>query len=187
MSVADFIQRCQRQWFERVRPYLAENNLNVGSGLGYFSRYAEEDGVPMSSLEIAQHPGALPLRDFALYDGRHMPFENGTFDVSIAMYVLHHTPDNRVVLSEMKRVSTKRIILVEELYNGLFGKIRLVVLDIWINFLLRQISPIHWRSYFSKQAFRSAVEGDGWKIIQLESTSRGGFDEVLCVLESQVS
>jgi hypothetical protein len=51
------------------------NNLNVGSGLGYFSRYAEEEGLPMSSLEIAEHIGALPLRNFALYDGRHMPFE----------------------------------------------------------------------------------------------------------------
>ena len=139
----------------------------------------------MSSLEVAEHPGALPLRDFALYDGRHMPFETGAFEVSIAMYVLHHTPDFRVVLSEMKRVSTKRIILVEELYDGLVGKIRLLLLDIWINYKLRQKSPIHWRSYFSKQAFRSAVEGDGWKIIHLESTSRGGFDEVLCVLEGQ--
>lgn len=180
MSEANFIQRYQRQWFERIRPYLANNNLNVGSGLGYFSRYAEEEGVPIISLEIAQHLGALPLRNFALYDGRHMPFEKDAFEVSIAMYVLHHTPDYRVVLSEMKIVTTKRVILVEELYVSLFGKVRLVLLDLWINFKLRQNSPIHWRSYFRKEAFRSAVEGDGWKLIHLESNPRGGFDEVRC-------
>lgn len=183
MNVTNSIQQYQKQWFEKIRPYLLKNNLNVGSGLGHFSLFAEEEGINMVSLEVAKQPGAVKVNNFVLYDGNRIPFDNDSFETSIAMYVLHHTPDRHTLLNEMRRVSSKRIILVEEIYYGIFGKIRLAILDFWVNFRLNQKSHIHWQSYFDAKYFHADIQNHEWRITHFESTRRIGFDEVLCVLE----
>src|SRR6516165_5962040 len=98
-----FIRKAQQDWFDRIRPYLLGANLNVGSGHGFFSRAARQAGVSMTSLDVAAADGAV--------------------EAAIAMYVLHHTPDPALVLGEMKRVASRRLILVEELYRHLPGKL----------------------------------------------------------------
>jgi ubiquinone/menaquinone biosynthesis C-methylase UbiE len=150
--------------------------------LGYFSDISRRNHIDITSLEVTRHPGAADVDQLLIYDGVTMPFKDGAFYTSIAMYVLHHTPDRTLVLNEMKRVTKERIILVEELYRGLLGKIRLVLLDVWVNFRLRQKSKIRWHSYFTKERFVAEVESTDWKITKLEATKRLGFDEVLCIV-----
>ncbi|MGD0328233.1 MAG: class I SAM-dependent methyltransferase [Minisyncoccia bacterium] len=183
MDATSFIQQYQKQWFERIHPYLLDTNLNIGSGLGHFSFFAERAGIKIVSLEIIKHPKAVNVKNFILYDGRRMPFDDNAFETSIATYVLHHAFDRKALLEEMRRVTSKRIILVEELYHNFFGKIQLALLDFWVNFRLKQKSPIHWQSFFSSDGFRREVENGKWHISHFEGISKGGFDEVLCVLE----
>lgn len=178
-----FLEENQNEWFERIRPYLLSTNLEVGSGLGHFSKLMESAGIQVTSLDVIKHPEAISLRNFVLYDGKEIPFKDASFEASIAMYVLHHVKERDKLLKEMKRVSSRRIILVEELYHGWFGKLRLMRLDIWVNFKLRQKSDIHWRSYFDSDSFEQEVEQGGWKIVHLDRSPRGGFDEVLCILD----
>jgi len=183
MQTMEFIRRAQEAWFDRIRPYLLEANLNVGSGHGFFSRAARDAGIGMTSLDVAVAEGAVDRDELLLYDGEHMPFEDGAFDTSIAMYVLHHTRDPAGVLREMKRVSRKRIVLVEELYLHMPGKLRLALLDYAVNATGGLKSKIRWDSYLTRSRLVEAAGEGGWTVTHAESAPRLGFDEVLWVID----
>lgn len=53
-----------------------------------------------------------------IYDGKEIPFPDKTFDASMVAYVLHHCNDIAAVLREMKRVTTRKIIVFEEIYRS---------------------------------------------------------------------
>jgi SAM-dependent methyltransferase len=183
MQTLEFVRHAQQKWFERIRPYLLGANLNVGSGHGFFSRAARRAGVAMTSLDVSASDEAVDRDELVLYDGEHMPFADGAFDASLAMYVLHHTPDPATVLAEMKRVSRKRVILVEELYRHLPGKLALLVLDYAVNSTSGLKSRIRWGSYLTRRRLLALAEESGWKLVHTESEPRAGFDEVLWILD----
>jgi SAM-dependent methyltransferase len=183
METVEFIRRAQLGWVDRIRPWLLAENLNVGSGHGFFSQAARRAGFGMTSLEVAAPQDAVDRDELVLYDGEHMPFADGAFDASLAMYVLHHTPRPAEVLQEMRRVSRRRIVLVEELYRHLPGKLSLALLDCAVNATGGLKSKIRWGSYLTRSRLLQLAEADGWKVIHAESTPRLGFDEVFWVVE----
>lgn len=183
MNTTTHIAAKQKEWYKKIKPFLLRTNLNVGSGLGYFSQEAEREGADMTSLEVCVHSDAINRSGILLYDGKVMPFGNAFFETATAMYVLHHTKNPEAVLGEMKRVASKRLILVEELYTSFFGKIVLMLYDFLINLRAHQKSTIHWNSYFNKNRFIKAVENGGWKITSYSASPKFGFDEILCVAE----
>jgi SAM-dependent methyltransferase len=56
----------------------------------------------------------VALDEFHLFDGEHVPFASGTFDVTLLAYVLHHAPDPLALLREASRVSRRAVIVVED-------------------------------------------------------------------------
>jgi SAM-dependent methyltransferase len=185
MDTVNFIRGAQQDWFDRIRPYLLGANLNVGSGHGFFSRAARRAGARMTSLEVAFRDIAVDRGELVIYDGEHMPFADGAFDASIAMYVLHHTSNPALVLGEMKRVSRARLILVEELYRHLPGKARLALLDFSVNSRSGLKSPIRWGSYLTRARLAELAQAGGWKLVHTETTRHLGFDEDLWIVDRQ--
>jgi ubiquinone/menaquinone biosynthesis C-methylase UbiE len=183
MDTVEFIRGAQQDWLVRIRPYLLGANLNVGSGHGFFSRSARQAGLSMTSLDVAAPDGAVDRDELVLYDGEHMPFEDGAFETAIAMYVLHHTPDPAGVLAEMKRVASRRLILVEELYRHFPGKLGLAALDFAVNARGGLKSKIRWGSYLTRRRLGALAANGGWKVIHAETTPRPGFDEVLWIVD----
>jgi ubiquinone/menaquinone biosynthesis C-methylase UbiE len=92
--------------------------LDFGAGVGYsvpfFARHFPATrvtclDVSRKSLDVgaAQHGGAA---EFTHFDGRTIPFEDGTFDVALASCVFHHIPHDEHVglLAEIRRVLASR-------------------------------------------------------------------------------
>jgi SAM-dependent methyltransferase len=92
--------------------------LDFGAGVGYsvpfFARHLPAArvtclDVSRKSLDVgaAQHGSAA---EFAHFDGRKIPFADGTFDVALASCVFHHIPHDEHValLSEIRRVLGSR-------------------------------------------------------------------------------
>ena len=52
-----------------------------------------------------------------LYDGDKIPFSDKSFDATMVAYVLHHCADIPSVLREMKRVTSRKLIIFEEIYS----------------------------------------------------------------------
>lgn len=95
-------------------------DLGCGSGIAthHFQNYFGADvlGVDVQDNRTADVP-------FEIIDGKSLPFEDCSFDITLINYVLHHSDDPEGLLKEAKRVS-KRIIIFEDLPEGFFAKLR---------------------------------------------------------------
>jgi SAM-dependent methyltransferase len=94
-----------------------------------------------------------------IYDGQSLPFEDKSVDASIVIYVLHHCQDVNSVLTELKRVTRKKIIIIEEVYRSPFSRFLLHFHDTIGNRMLSSKMDIplnfktmeSWREIFQKQ------------------------------------
>jgi ubiquinone/menaquinone biosynthesis C-methylase UbiE len=65
------------------------------------------------------------------FDGEHLPFPDGAFDLCMLVDVLHHTPDVKVLLKEACRVSKAYLLLKDHLDENVCDNLTLRVMD-WI-------------------------------------------------------
>jgi SAM-dependent methyltransferase len=85
--------------------------LDVGCGHGYIHSFLKEHAWEITGVETAAEVLALakqenPENAYIAYDGRSLPFANESFDVALAVCVMHHVPPEQWsgFISEAKRV-----------------------------------------------------------------------------------
>ena len=85
--------------------------LDVGCGVGALHPYitplfSEIHGVDVSAESIRKAKTTHPENIYMYYDGRKLPFEDNSFDMALAVCVMHHVPkvDWENFLSEQSRV-----------------------------------------------------------------------------------
>jgi SAM-dependent methyltransferase len=109
--------------------------LDVGAGDGllgaFFMRYRPETEV--RGIETFVRVGDSPIRLDA-YNGREIPFASASLDVVLFSNVLHHTANQRQLMSEALRVGRRQILIKDHVYKSLLGRAKLVVLDLLGNF-----------------------------------------------------
>ena len=86
--------------------------LDVGCGTGttdqlLVSRVGSLHGVDISEEMLAQARASVPDAEYRWYDGEKLPFPDETFEVVVAICVLHHVPlsSRYKFVSEMVRVA----------------------------------------------------------------------------------
>ncbi|MEY2436466.1 MAG: hypothetical protein QOF97_1302 [Acidimicrobiaceae bacterium] len=86
--------------------------LNVGAGTG---SYEPDDrlvvSIDASAVMLAQHPGPRRVMGVA----ERLPFADGAFDATLAIFTVHHWSDPAAGLAELQRVSRRQVILAFEL------------------------------------------------------------------------
>jgi ubiquinone/menaquinone biosynthesis C-methylase UbiE len=89
--------------------------LDVGCGTGttdrvLASRVRKLHGVDVSAKMLIEAQQNVPGGEFSWYDGQKLPFDDETFDVVVAICVLHHVPtsERSKVISEMVRVVRRK-------------------------------------------------------------------------------
>ena len=103
---------------EIVRPGLGPlqglSLLDVGCGTGTTDQVLAPQvrtlhGVDVSEEMLHKARQNVPAGQFSWYDGELLPFDDSTFDVVVAICVLHHVPvtERFKVVSEMVRVSRR--------------------------------------------------------------------------------
>jgi ubiquinone/menaquinone biosynthesis C-methylase UbiE/glycosyltransferase involved in cell wall biosynthesis len=96
--------------FDRHR---GERVLEVGGGMGTDLAQFAHNGAIVTDLDLSS--GHLELAkenfelrglkgEFVLHDAETLPFDDNTFDVVYSNGVIHHTPNTRTVVREMRRV-----------------------------------------------------------------------------------
>ena len=92
--------------------------LDVGCGNGfftyYFSKLAYTVGIDYSRYMLSINPCDLLIQGSAL----QLPFKTNSFDLVFCSNLLHHVKNPEIVVSEMKRVSKKFVILSEPNRNN---------------------------------------------------------------------
>ncbi len=99
----------------------SDSVLDVGTGAGFVAqRLQYELGAEVHCLDVVDlNQTDLPI---TLFDGENIPFENNRFNVSLGLCMLHHAKESFHIhlLSEMKRVTSSKIIISEDIvFNGL--------------------------------------------------------------------
>lgn len=100
--------------------------LDVGCGTGttdrfFMPRVRRLCGVDISEEMLERARAAVPDADYCWYDGEKLPFPDESFDVVIAICVLHHVPmSNRYkLIDEMVRVARREGIVAIFEHNPL--------------------------------------------------------------------
>ncbi|MFJ1675648.1 class I SAM-dependent methyltransferase [Streptomyces sp. NPDC088251] len=85
----------------------ARTVVNVGAGAGsYEPEGADVTAVDPSNVMLDQHPGLRKVKARA----ERLPFPDGSFDAAMAVMTVHHWPDVRRGLSELRRVSRGQVV-----------------------------------------------------------------------------
>jgi len=89
----------------------AQTVLNVGAGTGSYEPADRQLTAIEPSLEMIRQrvPGAAKAIQAS---ADNLPFDNNSFDASMAILTIHHWPDKEAGLREMRRVTRERIILL---------------------------------------------------------------------------
>ena len=112
-----------------IAPHLRAGDRVLDFGCGSL-RIAKEIrslvDVSIIGTDVVDHTEHLIRNDipFTLFDGKHLPFPDKSFDVTSIAFVLCHTTDAEHLLRECLRVTKHRIILLENVYRNAF--------DLWL-------------------------------------------------------
>lgn len=102
--------------------------LDLGAGEGYVGRLAaDETEAFVQGADV--HPLNKTELPYTVYDGHKLPFEDGAFDAAMLVYVLHHARRPEQVIAEALRISKKRVIILESVYETTWDRRVLRLLD----------------------------------------------------------
>lgn len=122
---------------QRIAPYFPVPTaglavLDLGAGEGFVGEQVQArlgcrvtlaDVLPLNQTDLPHVP----------YDGHTLPFPDAAFDVTILYFVLHHCADPAQVFGEALRVTRRRLIVVESVYEARWDLWLLTTLDQWAN------------------------------------------------------
>jgi SAM-dependent methyltransferase len=89
----------------------ASTVLNVGAGAGSYEPADRRVAAVEPSAEMVRqrHPGAAPA---VRASAELLPFRDGSFDAVLAVLTIHHWPDWRAGLQEMRRSARDRVVIL---------------------------------------------------------------------------
>jgi SAM-dependent methyltransferase len=129
LQVTDYIARL----LPTIDPLAAPLEvIDVGSGDGYLGAVLQSFRPGTRVTGVETHVRALTRPGFepVVFDGRRLPFGDGTFDVAILSNVLHHADDQAALFAETCRVTRRRVIIKDHLARHALDRWKLAALDI---------------------------------------------------------
>jgi SAM-dependent methyltransferase len=140
--------------------------LDIGTGNGYvaFELAARQKGVGVIGLDIAEDSierdreiakeRGLDNLEFRSYDGLDFPFQDGRFFGGISRYALHHFPDIRRSLGELRRVTQAGGFFIlsdpataDEDHEGFVDRFQSLLPDGHVHFHRRPEIEAHFREF----------------------------------------
>lgn len=139
--------------------------LDIGLGNGFVAQKIKEHyDVYMEGVDVIDYNEAKIKN--TIYDGLHLPFKDKSFDCVLILQTLHHCTDQIQVLREAKRVSKKRVIIMEDVYNNRFEKLMTFMHDYISNKRKGVECPYYfhnkqeWDGIFSSLKLKKEMEKD---------------------------
>jgi len=105
--------------------------LDVGSGDGRLARRITElrPDLQFTGVDVLVRPRSfIPI---AAFDGDHLPFANGEFDVVMLIDVLHHAQHQHLLLRESARVAGRHVVIKDHVVRGVLARQTLGLMD-WV-------------------------------------------------------
>lgn len=123
------------QILPRISPYLSSKDkiLDVGCGTGVISKTLKKKiGAQMTLVDV-QFNSICDEFPVIIYDGKKLPFPDNHFDYALLIAVLHHTHDPAKVIDEVSRVTSGKIIIMEDVFTDVIGRTITLIGDCLVN------------------------------------------------------
>jgi SAM-dependent methyltransferase len=113
-------RRYKKVIIDGLHPLLKDGSfvLDIGCSDGYLDNQLIKQNRTLHILGADLQYTQKSKIPSVIYNGKRLPFPNASFDVVIAVDVLHHTEDIMVVLREMSRVSKHYILIKDHVWDG---------------------------------------------------------------------
>jgi ubiquinone/menaquinone biosynthesis C-methylase UbiE len=140
-----------------------DTGCGTGRGLSFLKQIfpnitAKGNDMSADLLQVAINKYGIPAEDLICASSYEIPFRNDSFDVTIALGVMHHVEHPEKVISEMYRVSKKAIFISDSNRfaqgNFLFRLLKLFLYKVGLWWKIKAIMNGGKRSSYS--------EGDGF-------------------------
>jgi len=125
--------------------------LDVATGGGHVARRLREEGCEVVTLDPS--PG---MQADVLAGAESIPFEDGSFDVTVSRIAPHHFEDLGAALAEMARVSNRLVVIEDTLFSSDRHEQAEKLRD-----------PTHVRNY-TEDEWRSFLAGAGLEVERVE-------------------
>ncbi len=102
-----------------IEKWLSDSDkiLDIGCGPAGITYLLKQDKRDVEAIDII-NKSAFNAVIPTLFDGRHLPYVDNSFDICLILTVLHHAVDPEALLREAKRVCRGKIIVIEDVYAG---------------------------------------------------------------------
>ena len=104
--------------------------LDVGCGDGLLARMLQErheGALTIEGIDVLVRPDTLVK--VTAFDGRHIPFDDSSFDAVLFVDVLHHAEDPHQLLREARRVTRDTVVIKDHTPQGLLADRTLRFMD----------------------------------------------------------
>jgi SAM-dependent methyltransferase len=134
-------------------------DVGCGDGLIPYLIMQKRPDVKIKGVDIlGRSQTHIPVECF---DGKVIPYGDGTFEVAMFVDVLHHTIDPMILLHEAIRVARKAVVIKDHTCNGSFDNLTLRLMDQVGNARYGVALPYN---YWSEQRWFEAVDTLGLRI-----------------------
>lgn len=130
--------------------------LDVGCGDGRLARLIADKrpDISIQGIDVRlRNDAAIPAEAF---DGKSIPYGQGSFDVVMFVDVLHHTSEPMILLREAIRAARQTILIKDHLVEGTFAYSTLRFMD-WVGNARHGVAlpynywtPAEWHRAFDK-------------------------------------
>lgn len=185
LTQISYIQAQESSWLREFSPYISkEKTLKIGNGLGHLSEQIRTFTKELTILDIQTYPQTINKDRVEIYEGFPIPYPDKSFETTILVFTLHHIPQSRHYFEEISRVTSKRIIIIEETYDTIFQKTHLFYRDWIVNKIALQPCKLYWKSYFSRQGLNTLIKNSGLKETYRSTRKHKTYFKELIVLDT---
>ena len=113
------------------------NILDYGCGLGHIGYLiSKKTGRPVEYYDVRKYPYPPDGVEIKVFDGKKLPCDDGEFDTSLVVFVMHHVPNPPDSLKDIVRVSKRYVLICEDLMRSKREMIVEAIKDTIANFFL---------------------------------------------------
>lgn len=168
LKSSSFLEKVSRHFakprWELIRSHLVGRKvLEFGLGMGTLAKFAQEAGFHVTGVDVdnsSLHASVQPV----IYDGKHLPFADNSFDSATVVCVLHHIKNNLHSLREIMRVS-KRAIVIEDTFRN---EVEYHLVSFRDSLENLEFQEHYYRKY---QDWHETCVKEGWQVSHIKSWS----------------
>jgi 2-polyprenyl-3-methyl-5-hydroxy-6-metoxy-1,4-benzoquinol methylase len=150
---ADPMDQVDAALVEFVREHAGRSVLDLGCGVGGYSRALTDGGLEVKGLDVVpeyvERARSIGV-DAEVYDGERVPLAEGSVDTVILLEVLEHLDEPARLLREARRVARRNVLVTTPNCTQDFG-------DVPVEF--SHMLDVDHRQFFTESSLRELLDG----------------------------